>query len=107
MANNNKLYNSAVAGALSAVGSRWITSQVPSEYQSSVNAIEAFAIQFDSVIPPEIGEATEAQARLVQSLANSFWQERNPTSTIASDYNFEATNLAAVYQLAKLLLLTE
>lgn len=107
MTNNNRFLNSAISGAISAIGSRWITSTNNNSYLSTIAAITAFATALDNAIPPELNGGSLSQARIVQSLSESFWRNRFPTSQVVSDYVTEAAAIATVYQNTKLNLVTE
>lgn len=95
MANNNGLYNAAIAGTLAAFTSRWITNVNPTFYQTQVLVAVAFATQVDSLIAP--GSYDEGSSRVMESICNAFWTDRNPTSTNALEYMQGASALVAVF----------
>lgn len=98
MANNNLIFNAAIAGASAGIGSRWLTSVSESTYPSMANVINAFATAFDAQIPSIASPgATRSEAALAQSICQAFWSDRMPKDLLSSDYTEAAQTLAQLY----------
>lgn len=95
MANNNGLYNAAIAGAMAAFTSRWITSLDGATYSRQVLVATAFASQIDSLIAP--AAYTNAAFRLMESMCNAFWTDRDPTDLNPTIYLNAAGALRAAF----------
>lgn len=95
MPNNNGIYNAAIAGTLAAFTSRWITNISASSYQTQVLVAVAFANQVDSLIPA--ASYDEGSYRVMESICNAFWTDRNPTSVNPQEYLQGASALVAVF----------
>lgn len=96
MANNNGLYNAAIAGAMAAFTSRWITSLNSSSYQHQVAVAVVFAQQLDSLIAPDV-TYDGGSYRLMESMCNAFWTDRDPTDLNPSTYLAAAGALRAAF----------
>jgi len=95
MANNNSLFNAAIAGIGGAVDQRWITGQVSSDYARYQLSIIAFATAVDAAIPP--GSPSTSDAELLQSICVGILGNRDLVSVIVADYNAIAASIAALY----------
>lgn len=71
MANNNEIYNAALAGAIAAAKlGRWITNPVSSSYASDRDTAVAFANTVDAAIPAD-EEMNQSKAQIILSLVNA------------------------------------
>lgn len=95
MANNNNLFNAALAGASSGVSSRWLSNPSSASYDSQSTLIEAFATAFDAAIAPIAGGGSRGQAETVQAICSAFWRDRIITSQ--TDLTDAVTVLVALY----------
>lgn len=76
MANNDLIFNAALAGAAAgAKAGRWVTSTVPASYLSDRNAALAFAAALDNLIPLDAAMNT-SKAALIQSLCLAVLQSK-------------------------------
>lgn len=95
MANNDILFNAAVAGIGGAIDQRWIVGTTPIDYIRYHDSIEAFATAVDAAIPP--GSPDEGSAKLLQSICIGVLSNRDIVSVISADYNNIAVSIAALY----------
>jgi hypothetical protein len=106
MANNDLLYNAAVAGC-SASQSNRSPFLLGHDYGDIVLAINSFATILDDNIPTEAGGADTGQARLLSSLCESYWGDRFPIGEGLEFYEALAKRIAEIYQASKVLLFPE
>ena len=104
MANNVTYFNAAFAGALAGANENWNTDTVGTDYDPVINAANAFATEFDSLVPLD-GAPTVAKANLIEAICNSTFTGRVISSLVATDYAAIAGGLAAKYNRALLKLL--
>lgn len=96
MANNNNLFNAALAGAAAGVSSRVIQSSEPAVYESQATLIASFATALDAAIAPIVGGGSRGQAEVVSEISAAFWRDRIlPPGT---SFEVAAVNLAALYE---------
>jgi hypothetical protein len=95
MANNNNLFNAALAGASAGVSSRWLSNPSSASYDSQATLIETFATAFDAAIAPIAGGGSRGQAETVQAICAAFWRDRIITSE--TDMNDAVSVLVALY----------
>jgi hypothetical protein len=95
MANNNNLFNAALAGAAAGASSRWITNANAAFYNAQSALMNTFATEFDAAIAPIVGGGSKGQSLVVYSLAQSIWRDRTLTSS--TDFSSIITPLVALF----------
>jgi len=103
MANNNALFNAAIAGIGGAIEQRWITGSSPINYVRYQAALDAFATAVDAAIPA--GSPSTSDAELLQSICMGILANRDIVSVLTTDYNTIAVSIAALYTELQSLLL--
>ena len=96
MANNQDLYNAAVAGIAGGCSERWITNTSPASYEGFRNAVDALANAIDALIPAAGGVGND-KARVMQSLCQGVMANRLITSSDPADYSDIAAAIVACY----------
>jgi hypothetical protein len=100
--NNAPLLNAAISGALGGAQERWLEFSDPLVYDAFVDAVNAFANAVDAAIAPIGGGATFFDVQTVQELAAGVTSTRLLTSTNQADYVELANALAALFQQARI-----
>jgi len=75
MANNNSIYNAAIAGASGGVASRWLTKQIAGLYNDVAAQIVIFASAIDALIPAN-PLLSERQVELMQNICSQVISSR-------------------------------
>lgn len=96
MANNQILYNAAIAGICGGTQERWITATVPDTYDTLQQAGAALATAIDALIPTD-SDIGEDFARVLQSLTQGVMSNRYIVSVDADDYADIAAAIVACY----------
>jgi len=94
--NNPSIYNAVIAGATGGAQERWLSvGAVAGDFATFLTVIQAIATEVDSLIAT--AAITDAQAGLMQSIAQGVFANRFPVDTLAADYVDIATSIKALW----------
>jgi hypothetical protein len=102
-ANNNQLFDAALAGFMSGALNSFITDPTQADYAGLVDAATAFATEVDAAIPVDgtvvtpVDSTTLAKVNVLTSICSAVLAGRVPTSTVPSSYSVVAAAIKAAY----------